>query len=173
MTPNSDSHQTIQQNIDTIARLEHEFLQKRTLTERIGDAIGTFAGSILFVILHLIWFLIWIVINAKLVPGIPAFDPYPFTFLSMVVSLEGVLLATFVLIKQNRMSKRADQRAQLDLQINLLAEREGTKNLQLLQRLCQHFGMKEEEADAEIEELVQTTGIERLADELKRLLPEN
>lgn len=163
--------QTVQQNIEAIARLEQEFLETRTQQERVGDAIASFAGSMSFVLLHLAWFAIWIVINAKWIPGIPAFDPYPFIFLSMMVSLEAVLLSTFVLMKQNRMSRRSDERAQLDLQINLLSEKEATLNLQLLQKLCDHFGLHAEAQDEEVEELAQHTAIDTLADQLKQSMP--
>src|SRR5205823_6209912 len=124
----------VQENIATIAKIEEECLERRSMVERIGDTVGSFAGSMPFVVLHLLWFLTWVLINTRIFSWIPAFDPYPFIFLSMIVSLEAVLLSTFVLIKQNRMSKRADQRAQLDLQINLLTEKEVTKNLQRLHK---------------------------------------
>ena len=163
--------QTIRENIEAIARLEQAFLEKRTTSERIGDAIGSFAGSMSFVLLHLLWFALWIAINAKLVPGIPAFDPYPFIFLSMMVSLEAVLLSTFVLMKQNRMSRRSDARAQLDLQINLLAEKEATKTLQLLQEICSHFGLHDQASDDEVKELTQLTAIDTLAHELNENMP--
>lgn len=164
--------EAIQQNIDTIVKLEHEFLQKRSFTERVGDAIGSFAGTMWFVALHVVWFVGWVVINLRWIPFIPAFDPYPFIFLSMIVSLEGVLLSTFVLIKQNRMSRRSDERSQLDLQINLLAERESTKVLQLLARLSKRLGLEDEAADAEVEQLSQNTAIEKIADDLKKHLPD-
>src|SRR5579872_5083461 len=95
--------ETIEKNISTVAKLERECLENRSAIERMGDAIGGFAGSMGFVLLHVIWFTVWVIINANLVPVIPAFDPYPFVFLSMIVSLEAVLLTTFVLMKQNRM----------------------------------------------------------------------
>jgi uncharacterized membrane protein len=75
-------------------------------------------------------------------------------------------------MKQNRMSRRADHRAQLDLQINMLAEREATKNLELLQKLCSHFGLTEQAQDAELEQLSQRTAIDSLADELRKTLPD-
>jgi hypothetical protein len=71
------------------------------------------------------------------------FDPYPFSLLSVVLSMEAVLLTSFVLIRQNRMSKRVDQRSHLDLQINLLSEKEVTKVLQVLQRISRHLGIEE------------------------------
>jgi uncharacterized membrane protein len=162
----------VQENIETIARIEEESLGNRSRVERIGDAIGSFAGSMTFVALHLLWFAGWVVINAKNLPWILAFDPYPYIFLSMVVSLEAVLLSTFVLMKQNRMSRRADQRAHLDLQINLLTEKEVTKTLQLLQRVSSHLGLQAHASDTEIAELSKNTAVESLAKELQKTLPE-
>ena len=89
----------------------------------------------------------------------------------MLVSLEGVLLSTFVLIKQNRMSQRADYRNHLDLQVNLLAEKEATKILQLQQLVCRHLGISEAEQDAEVVELSSVTAVDNLAHELNQKLP--
>ena len=89
----------------------------------------------------------------------------------MLVSLEGVLLSTFVLIKQNRMSQRADQRAHLDLQVNLLAEKEITKVLQMQRLLCRQLGIEEADSDPETVELSQITAIDNLAHELEHRLP--
>ena len=72
--------------------------------------------------------------------GLPRFDPYPFKLLCMIVSMEGVLLSTFVLIKQNRMGQRADRRNHLDLQVNLLTEQEVTKVIQMLEAISQPPG---------------------------------
>jgi len=98
------------------------------------------------------------------------FDPYPFVLLSMVVSVEAIFLATFVLIKQNRMSQRADHRAHLDLQVNLLAEREMTVVLQILQDISTRLGVAV--PDREIRDLVEETSVETLASELRERLPE-
>jgi uncharacterized membrane protein len=158
-------------NIETVARLEQEFLEQRTTTDRLGDIIAGFAGSMSFLILHLTWFVVWFTINTGLIPGLEPFDPYPFVFLTMAVSMEGVLLATFVLIKQNRMSRRADQRDHLNLQIDLLAEKEITKILQMQRMLCDHFNISEAQADAEVKELSEHTAVDSLARELERKIP--
>ena len=100
-----------------------------------------------------------------------AFDPFPFPLLTMIVSLESIFLSLFIMMSQNRGTIQADRRNHLDLQINLLAEHEATKNLQLLQRICRHMGLEHEAADAEIEELTQKTAIDSLAKDLKRGLP--
>ena len=118
-------------NIRAIARLENEALHQRSLTGRISDGVTRFAGSSVFIVLHIIWFSLWIILNMGRVRGIHPFDPYPFTFLTMVVSLEAIFLSIFVLISQNRMAHQADRRAHLDLQINLLAEQENTLMLRM------------------------------------------
>src|SRR6201999_1325045 len=99
------------------------------------DRIGAFSGSISFVVVH--GFLIggWVLLNLHPVFRLRPWDPFPFMFLGSVLSIEAIFLSTFVLIKQSRMSRRADDRAHLDLQINLLAEREMTLMLRLLQHI--------------------------------------
>ncbi|WP_316435060.1 DUF1003 domain-containing protein, partial [Escherichia coli] len=86
----------------------------RTATDRVGDAIAGFAGTMTFVMLHVIGLTAWFVINLGLIPFIVPFDPYPFVLMAVIVSIEGVLLSTFILMKQNRMSRRADERNHLN-----------------------------------------------------------
>jgi len=92
------------ENISAIVKMEQRILDHRTTVERIGDAVGSFAGSVSFVALHVLVFAFWFLVNTKVVRGIPAFDPFPFSYLSTVLSVEVVLLSTFVLMKQNRPS---------------------------------------------------------------------
>jgi uncharacterized membrane protein len=162
-----------QSNINTVVAIEEEALQKRKAADRISDLIANFVGSISFVVLHLIWFGVWVCINTGLVLGRLKFDPYPFALLCMLVSLEGVLLSTFVLIKQNRMSQRADQRAHLDLQINLLSEKEVTKLLQLQRLICAHLGIKEALDDQDVIELSSVTAVGNIARELDKKMPKD
>ena len=154
-------------NINAVVRLEEQALKERAPADRISDLIANFVGSIPFVAIHVSWFGIWVGVNA----GLWRFDPYPFQLLCMLVSLEGVLLSTFVLIKQNRMSQRADHRSHLDLQINLLAEKEVTKVLQLQRLICQRLGIEEVEFDREVAELSDVTAIDNLARELHNKMP--
>ena len=164
--------ESAQQNIRTIARLEQETMERRTLSERIGDAFTRVMGSLGFVIVHVIGFGAWFLINLGLVPGIEPFDPFPFGILTLIVSAEGVFLAIFVLLSQNRMSRLSSQRAHLNLQISLLAEQETTKLLQHLQRIADHLGVEESVRDRVVERLSQETHLETLAEELKKTLPE-
>ena len=167
ITPKLTATSTVaQDNISRIVRLETEFLEKRSFAERIGDRIADFMGSIQFVLIHVVWFTLWIVVNISFVP-LPHFDPYPFLLLGQIVSIEAVLLSTFVLMKQNRMSRRADQREHLDLQINLLSEQELTKLLQLTRLLCERHGIVEAR-DEQVKELAKETAVEELAETLKR-----
>jgi uncharacterized membrane protein len=160
-----------QENINKVIQLEEEAQKQRTLADRISDVIASFVGSMPFVIMHVVWFAIWAVINIGVLGLSWKFDPYPFALLCMLVSLEGVLLSTFVLIKQNRMSQRADQRAHLDLQVNQLAEKEITKVLQMQRLICRRLGIEEADSDPEAAELSQVTAIDNLAHELDQRLP--
>ena len=87
--------------------------------------------------------------------------------LSTVVSCEAVLLSAFVLMKQNRMALRADERDHLHLQINLLAEKEVTKILQTLSTMCEHLGIRGPREDPQMEELTRNTAVDDLAEELR------
>jgi uncharacterized membrane protein len=160
-----------QANINAIVKLEEQARQERTTADHISDVIASFVGSIPFVAMHVLWFGIWVTINTGVLGSSWKFDPYPFALLCMLVSLEGVLLSTFVLIKQNRMSQRTDYRNHLDLQVNLLAEKEVTKILQLQQIICRHLGIREAEQDAEVVELSSVTAVDNLAHELDEKLP--
>jgi uncharacterized membrane protein len=172
MNPTGNTPTTAHQNIETVARLEQQFLDDRNLRERIGDAIANFAGTMTFVILQLAVFAAYAALNSGMLSFIRPWDPYPYILLALLVSLEGVLLSTFVLMKQNRMSRRTEQRDHLDLQINLLAEKEVTKMLQMQRLICERLGIEETRHDAEVHELSEHTAVENLARELERKLPE-
>lgn len=145
----------IQENIRTIIEHRRQTARKRTLQEIIADKITDFSGSMLFVVFHIVWFALWFVLNSGWF-GFKPFDPFPYGLLTMVVSLEAIFLSTFVLISQNRMSKQEQQRAELDLQINLLTERELTRVLVLLDEIQNHLGIKHGK-DVELEELKKET----------------
>jgi uncharacterized membrane protein len=164
--------ESAQQNIETIAKLEHAAIEQRGLGERLSDAFTRVMGSMTFVCLHVAGFLLWFSINLGLFPGIEPFDPFPFGILTLIVSAEGVLLAIFVLISQNRASRLANQRAHLNLQISLLAEQESTKLLQKIQTITNYLGIKETADDHEAQRLSQSTHLEVLAEELKKSLPD-
>ena len=161
----------IRRNIEAIVKLEEGYVQNRSVSERIADWIGGFSGSLTFVVIHAVFYGGWILINLGVLGWFKRFDPFPFLLLSVVVSIEAIFLSTFVLMKQNRMSKRADQRAHLDLQINLLAEREMTLVLQMLQRISLRLGVRT--PGEAIEEFSEETSVAALAEELRKQLPDD
>src|SRR5947207_2475459 len=134
--------QPVDSNVQRIAQVEREALLQRTATERIGDWIATSAGTATFAGLHALWFAFWILANCGLIAVIPPFDPYPFGFLTFVVSLEAIFLTIAVLISQNRMIKQADRRVHLDLQVNMLAEQQATLTLELVRRIALRLGVE-------------------------------
>jgi uncharacterized membrane protein len=159
-------------NIRAICELEQKALDQRSVGERIGDAVSRHAGRVWFIVLHFIWFATWITLNAGLVPGTPQFDPYPFPFLTFAVSLEAIFLSLFILMSQNRAARQADQRAHLDLQINLLAELESTRMLEMIKALCQHHGL-DAGLSPDVEQLAKPTEPMTLVSELQHQLPES
>jgi uncharacterized membrane protein len=163
--------ESAQQNIRTIAKLEQETMEHRSLSERIGDAFTRVMGSLGFVVAHVVAFAAWFSINLGWIPGIEPYDPFPFGILTLIVSAEGVFLAIFVLLSQNRMSRLSSQRAHLNLQISLLGEQETTKLLQHLQRISEHLGIEESARDQVVERLSRETHLETLAEELQKTLP--
>ncbi len=156
-----------QENIETVAELQKQVLEEGGVSQRIADRIAAFVGTLGFVYLHLAWFATWIVLNAGWIKAIHPFDPFPFILLSLIVSCEAVLISTIVLIKQNRMSRAADTRDHLNLQIDLLAEREATKILQMQRLICRRLGIKEESQDEETKELSADTAVDKLAGQIK------
>ena len=158
---------TIERYIRTIINLRLKAARERTLQDRIADAITGFSGRMLFVYVHIAWFALWLLLNTGLT-GIRPFDPFPYGLLTMIVSLEAIFLSTFVLISQNRMSVQAEHRADLDLHIDLLAEYELTRVLQMLDAIQERLGI-ENDQDAELTELESETKPEEVLAEIERL----
>lgn len=156
------------ENIDAITGLEQNFLRQGSPVDRISDAITRCVGRIPFLIAHGLGYGTWLLVNAGAVPGVVPFDPYPFCFLNLLVALEAIFLSTVVLMSQNRQSRHADQRARLDLQVNLLAEQEATKMLQMLQTICHHLGLDMVARDKELKEMVEKTPVASLVQEIEK-----
>jgi uncharacterized membrane protein len=136
-----------------------------TLEERVAGAITRFSGTMRFVYVHIVVYGFWILANLGVVPGVPKFDP-SFVILAMAASVEAIFLSTFILITQNRMSAAADKRAELDLQISLLAEHEVTKLAALLSAVAERLGV-ETDVDADVEELKEDVAPEAVLDKIE------
>ncbi len=134
---------------------------KRTLTEKLADWItGTF-GSIGFLTFNVIWFAVWIIVNVNLIPGVAPFDPFPFGLLTMIVSLEAIVLAIFVLIAENRAERVANLRQEVDLQVDMIAEEEITKLLLMVSVLLEKHGVDMSQ-DAVLQGMLSPTNFEKL-----------
>ena len=153
----------LQQHIDTIVKHEQEFLARRTPAERLGDSIAGFAGSLTFVAFHLCALLLWIIVNTQHVAPIPHFDPFPFALLSTFVAMEGILLASFILMRQTRLGRRSQEREHLMLQILLLSEKELTAVVQMNRQIASQVGLPSVARDKEIQELGQKISIDEVA----------
>jgi uncharacterized membrane protein len=170
-TSSEAAHPT-QLNIDAIVKLEHEALHRRTIAERVSDAVAKFIGSVSFLMLQVLLVLIWSAINLKVIPGVKPFDPFPFGILALVISSESVLLTIFVLISQNRMTRQADRRSHLDLQVGMLAEQELTAMLQMQHKICQRLGIESGSTAHELKNFSDATDVSKLASELEDKLPD-
>ena len=115
-----------QYNVDAIAKLEHDARDRRTPTERVSDVITKLVGNMGFLLAQLILISGWGLVNLHVIPGLKAFDPFPFGVLALIVSSESVFLTIFVLISQSRMARQSERRSHLDLQVGMLAEQELT-----------------------------------------------
>ena len=166
-----DQRHPADENIRAVAKLEHAALSSRSTATRVSDAITTWAGSGTSIALHLIWFGGWLVFNTGLTAGRP-FDPFPFSLLTSIVSLEAIFLTLFVLASQNRLTRETDKRANLDLQVNLLAEEEMTVMLRMLQELCEHFNLTTTARSELFHKLIQRTDVRDLAKRVEQHLPE-
>jgi uncharacterized membrane protein len=161
-----------QYNIEAIAQLEHDALGRRTPTERVSDVMTKLVGNLGFLLAHLLLICGWSLLNLHVIPGLKAFDPFPFGILALVVSSEGVFLTIFVLISQSRMARQSERRSHLDLQVGMLSEQELTTILQMLQKLCQHVGVNVDSSKQEVQSFSKTTDVHKLASELEDKLPE-
>lgn len=137
-----------------IKSFEAEALKKRHFGQKVNDYLASSFGTVLFLLINLTFFVIWISVNTGFFPGIAVFDPYPFTLLTMAVSLEAIFLSIIVLMAQNRQSFISSLREELDFQVNLIAEREITKILRLVSELHKHHGVKSK-SDPELEKMLQ------------------
>ena len=163
--PPSGLSPVLERNIQALQLRRQREASEATTQERLADAITRFTGSMRFVYLHLAFFGFWIVANLGWIPGLPAWDP-SFVVLAMIASVEAIFLSTFVLISQNRMAAAADKRADLDLQISLLAEHEVTRLATLMSGIADRMGVTTE-ADADLDEITQDVAPEAVLDELE------
>jgi uncharacterized membrane protein len=156
----SRTARTVLRNVQAIADLEAQSSARRSRLDRLSDRVSAFAGSASFLLIHVLWFGGWITFNSVVARPL---DPYPFTFLTFLVSLEAIFLTSFVLISQNHLERQAHRRAAIDLQINLLAEREMTSVLKAVTAIATHLGIANAGADEELQDLIEKTDVKAVA----------
>lgn len=156
----------IERNIEAL--LERRRAEQRQLSfqERLADGVTRWAGSMAFVYLHLLIFGVWIVSSTGWLPGLPRFDP-SLVKLAMFASVEAIFLSTFVLISQNRMSASQEKRAELDLQISLLAEHEVTRLITMVSALAKKAEVEQPEP-SELADLRKDVAPEKVLDHIER-----
>jgi uncharacterized membrane protein len=153
------------QNVEAISKLETAAREQRTSGDRIADKIAQFCGSMTFVWVHIVWFGLWVGYN--LLPGVKHIDPFPFTFLTLVVSLEAIFLSTFILISQNHDSRISERRNHLDLQINLLTEQENTTMITMLRAIAEKVGA-DLSNDPRVEVMSEETQPDKLVEQIEQ-----
>lgn len=131
--------QLTEQNVKLIADAERVAQLSITSAERFAARVAAFCGGTAFIAVHVVWFSAWVLLNTLPISK-ARFDAYPFSLLALLVTIEAVFLAVFILINQKQEARTTEQRSHLNLQINLLAEQENTKMLKMLQRIASKLG---------------------------------
>ena len=157
---------TAARNIELILRIEKEDKRQLQPHHRIFHAIGWFVGTVYFFVFQCFAVAVWISANSLAATQSWHFDEFPFPLLSAVLALEAVLLTSCVLIRQNVIDQTSERRNHLDLQINLLAEREATTSLDILQRIAAHLRVPVAKEAAE-EDLADETSVDDIARDLR------
>lgn len=163
----------VREHIDTIAKHEQEFLERRSPAERLGDLTAAIVGSLGFVAAHVCLFVFWVLVNTLQFARLPHFDPVPFSLLGTIVAIEAILLASLILMRQARLARRADEREHLMLQILILTEKEVTTLISMNQQIAIKVGLRDIENSEEIEQLSRDTSIDEVAHDIRRSLSED
>ena len=155
----------VERNIRALIEHRQRDERKQTRQQRVADAVTRFTGSLMFVYLHMVVFGLWILTSSGWAPW-PKFDP-TFVGLATFASVEAIFLSTFVLITQNRMTRQAERRANLDLQISLLAEHEVTRLITLVKEIAEKLDV-EASRHPELPELQQDVAPEKVLDVMEQ-----
>jgi uncharacterized membrane protein len=158
------------ESAEKLIAIENEALRVRSRKEALIDAITRFVGTISFVGVQIAVTACWAVVNAGMIPVIKPFDPFPYPLLSAITSFEAVLIAAFVLMKQNRLGIVADRRDHVNLQVNLLTERRATEIIRILNHLSVHLGI-EQPPTPDRQELERQVELDHVIEEVHSRLP--
>ena len=162
MTDSDSLNSALRRNIAALRHWREQEEADSTFEERVANRITRFTGSMRFVYLHALIYGIWIVANLGVIPGVRPWDP-TFVILAMIASVEAIFLSTFILITQNRMSAASVRRAELDVQISLLAEAEITMLVKLVAEIAERLGIPQSD-HPEMEEMKRMIAPETVLD---------
>ena len=122
--------------------LRFRFRREKSAVEKLADAMTGFFGTLAFLVFNLLFFVAWIVWNLELHPSLTPFDPYPFGMLTMIVSLEAIVLSIVVLISQNRANKVSDAREEIDFEVDVASEKQIAAVMQSLDLILHHLSIQ-------------------------------
>ena len=150
-----------------IISLKTKAATKRTWPEIYADWLADSFGTITFFVLNPILFLIWMFFNSGIFKNLPLFDPFPFNFLTMTVSLEAIFLSIIVLISQNRAAKVDELRQEIDLHLDIISEQEITKIMEMLAKIMEHNHLNVS-GDSVLEEMLKPINTKKIEDDLNK-----
>ncbi|MCX7150674.1 MAG: DUF1003 domain-containing protein [Rhodocyclales bacterium] len=147
----------ISQNIEAVLDFYAREEKKISVSQRCMERISRFVGQPVFIGIILFFVTLWIVANIALREfGRAEFDPAPYFWLQGIVGLSALLTTTVVLGKQNRLAKLEEQRAHLDLKVNLLTEQKAAKLIDLMEELRRDLPNVRDRHDSEAVALQQS-----------------
>lgn len=161
-----------QRSKDLIKSFQLKVAKKRSTSIKLADFLTSTFGTMTFLTVNFVFFLAWIIVNSGRIAGLTPFDPFPYTLLTMIVSLEAIALSIVVLVSQNRQSQIDTLRDEMDLQVNLIAEREITKILSILREIHEKTVGKKVN-DREIDEMIDEVDTSYIARELEKQLSQD
>jgi uncharacterized membrane protein len=169
MTTSSHHQIHLERRANAKKELYHSLKAKadaeKSFPVKLADRLTGIFGTLSFLVINVFAFAIWIIVNVDLLPGVEAFDPFPFGFLTMVVSLEAIILAIVILISQNQAAIIGDLRQEVDLQVDVKSEAEITKLLELVTKLLEKNGVDLSEDDM-LREMLKPTDIDKIQEDL-------
>lgn len=155
---------TLDRNAAAIHQLEQQAMEREHTSSfaRWFASLGGLVGSPAFVFLQVLGVALWVWANR---PGGRAhFDPFPYVWLVLGLALEAIVISAIVLINQRQLMARAEARARVNLQFNLLIEAEITKVLKMMQELRADMGASDVQEDAELKEFAAQTEVQKVVE---------
>lgn len=158
--------QVLSSHRQIIRSFRAKYNTNRKWYDKFADFMTEHFGNFTFLVFNFAWYVVWLIWNNGFIPGVPIFDTFPHNFLTMMVSLEAIFLSIFVLISQNRQSSIADLREEIDFNINVKAEKEITKILNMLDEIHDHLGLRSNEIDEELIEMKKITNLDEIEEQI-------